>query len=108
MNNFEIPKIEDALKISSDFSDEEKELLKEHYKNKNLNLFYLVIIEKVLTQRKFKLDNSQIIPGLLSFLTDFNIEHLPINVHENIIDRANTLYKILMVLDIKDIDSTEF
>ena len=96
------------LHMKCDFSDEEKERLVAHFRNGDLNQYYLIIIQKVLSKKTFTESNDKLITGLLSISTKLGLEKLNINSDADILDNACTIYKILMSIDITDIDNTEF
>lgn len=94
--------------VKADFSDDERTKLINYFNNKELNQFYLVIIQKVLSKKSFTLDNHNVITGLLSRLTKTDIEKLFIRNSDDVIKAADTLFKTLMTIDIEAFYTNEF
>lgn len=97
-----------SLDVKIDFSEEEKTNLIKHFSEKQFNQFNLIIVKKVLSKKNFTLDNHNIITGLLATLSKVDVEKLFIKTDKDILDNANTLFKLLFVVDIEQFYNNEF
>ena len=91
------------------FTNEEIERLNGCFQNNNMNEFYVVIINKVLTERVFTANDHNLIFKLTSLLADKVDENKIFFGQDNqIIPAATTIYKILHTIDIESISYNKF
>lgn len=92
-----------------DFSDDEYNKLMNHFRENQLNQFYCIIIQKILTKRQFTISNEEALTEMTARLADkVGKTKTPLNTDEEIITYIIELYNFLMIIDIKDFFNKRF
>ena len=95
--------------ISIDFTEEEYTKLITHFRKSELNQFYMFIIQKVLTKKEFTESSDNIITQLTATLADkVGKTSTPTDTDEQIKSLVDTLYKVLILIDIKEFYNKNF
>jgi hypothetical protein len=96
--------------INANYTDEEKSSLIGHFKKDDLNQFYQKIVSKVVSSKTFTVPNDKLIPYLISTLADIPNQSTALSIvdDESIIEVANSLYRLLSVLDVDRLYNNEF
>jgi hypothetical protein len=85
------------------FEEEDHQILITHYRNEHFNQFYLYIINKVLEIKNFTVNTDNIKESLTVILADkVGKTSAPAETDIQIVNFANTVYKILMIIDITE------
>jgi hypothetical protein len=90
-------------KIHPELNDREKTQLFNHYQNRELNQFFLIIIKKVLSKKKFTCDDHSIIIGLLIKYSEFDFSEINMTSMEDILRFVGFQYRRLIIIDIEKI-----
>jgi len=102
----------DLMKQSNiviDFTEEEYDKLINHFRQEQLNQFYMFVIQKVLAKKEFTESNENVITQLTATLADkVGKTSTPTDTDEQIKTLADTLYKVLFLIDIKEIYNKNF
>lgn len=95
--------------IDVDFSPADYDRLINHFRNNELNQFYMIVILKALTKREGFDNSEELITYLTASLADkVGKTSTPTDTDEQITSLADTLYKVLMLIDIKQIYNNRF
>lgn len=98
----------ESVRSPTAFSDGDYKILEEHFRKNELNQFYLFIIKRVLYVKRYTESEDNVIPALMKCLTDRvgKTSIIP-DKKEEIIVLIETLYSILILIDIKEVYSTD-
>lgn len=95
--------------ITIDFTKGEYEKLINHFRQGELNQFYMFVIQKVLTKKDFTESSKNVITQLTATLADkVGKTSTPTDTDEQIKSLVDTLYKVLILIDIKEIYNNNF
>ncbi|MFT6922982.1 MAG: hypothetical protein ACJA1C_001990 [Crocinitomicaceae bacterium] len=97
-----------GVRSSTAFSNGDYEILRNHFRKSELNQFYLFVIKRVLYVKKFSESEDKVIPALMKTLTD-RVGKTSVNpeTDEEITLLIETLYAVLMAIDITEVYNTD-
>ena len=95
--------------IQPDFSDDEYDKLMNHFRENQLNQFYIIIIQKILIKKQFTISNEEAITEMTASLADkVGKTSTQLNTDEEIITYIIELYNFLLIIDINDFLNKRF
>lgn len=95
--------------VEPDITDDEYDKLTNHFKNNDLNQFYMFILVRVLTKKKFTAPDNEIITKVTAILTD-KVDKTSTNIKtdEQIIEYIIEIYNFFLLANISDLLSSRF
>jgi hypothetical protein len=96
-------------KIKIPLTNKDYKTLIKHFRNNDLNQFYLFIIQKVLTKKQFTETNNNILTGLTALLADkLGTTSTNLETDDEIVILIDTVYAVLVSFDIDEISNYRF
>jgi hypothetical protein len=95
--------------IDVDISEDEYSKLFEYFRKNELNQFNVFIIQRVLTKKDFTLPPDEVIPYLTASLADkVDYSKFPTETNTDLMVLISTIYKVVFLLDVKEIYNKRF
>jgi hypothetical protein len=95
--------------VEPDFTDDEYNKLMNHFRKNELNQFYMLILKKVLTKKKFTALSNEVLTETTAILADrVGKTSTKITTDEQIITFIIEIYNLLLIIDIIEFNMSRF